>query len=54
MLTVISKFSDRFANVIQRLMSSLLFEASEDFRLPAARQLFQGADVEITIVKVLL
>ncbi|AFG43073.1 putative GTPase [Escherichia coli P12b] len=33
-------------------MRPLLGKTIQNFRLPAARQLFQGADIEITVVEV--
>ena len=52
MLAVVSQFRHRFTDIIHRLMRPLLGKAVKNFRLPAARQLFQGADIEITVVEV--
>ncbi len=42
---VVSQLGDRLADIVHRLMSALLFKTVENFRLPAARQLFQRANV---------
>ena len=40
MLAVIRQFRYRFTDIVQRLMRPLLFETRQNFRLPAASQLF--------------
>ena len=52
MLAIVRQFSHRLANIIQRLVGILFFQAFQDFRLPATRQLFQRADIQITVVEI--
>src|SRR5690606_566860 len=51
-LAVVLELFDGLVDIGQRLVSALLHKALVHFRLPAQRQLFQGTDVQITIVKI--
>src|SRR5207247_10686190 len=53
-LAVVLEFLDRLVDVCERLVLALLDEALREFGLPAPRQLFQGADVQVAIVKISL
>src|SRR5690606_16737420 len=51
MLAVIFHLFDGFMDVGQRLVARVLDEPPVDFWLPAARQLLQGADIQVAIVE---
>src|SRR5215471_5611558 len=48
---VMAQLADRFVNIRQREMRPLLHEALGHRWGPAARQLFQRADIEITVME---
>jgi hypothetical protein len=50
-LAVVLQLTDRVANIVERKVSRGLAKALGDIRRPAQRELFERADIEITVMK---
>src|SRR5690606_39562286 len=52
MLAIMLELFNRLVNIGQRLVLAMLHKAAVDLGLPAQRQLFQGADINIPVMEV--